>query len=215
MVGIVQNKRLFIVGAGSFGREMESWLELVPVEDRDWELAGYLDNLPIGDLPYPSDYKVLGNEREFSFSENDAVIIAVSDPNIREKIYNDLYGRVQILSFISSNSIIGKFTKISEGSIICPNCLITTNVVLGKCVVINTGSQIGHDVYIGDFTSVMANVDIAGKCNIGNKVFIGSNVTIIPGRKIADENKIGAGSIVVTNIKKSGITVFGNPAKPL
>lgn len=43
MEDIVQNKaRLFIIGAGSLARELESWLSLVPEEDKDWELQGFL-----------------------------------------------------------------------------------------------------------------------------------------------------------------------------
>ena len=29
---------LYIIGASNFGREMESWLQLIPPGERDWEL---------------------------------------------------------------------------------------------------------------------------------------------------------------------------------
>ena len=210
----MQNKRrLFIVGAGSFGREMESWLELIPNDKRDWYIAGYLDSVQgkgkIQD--YPSHYEIIGDENSFSFNESDLAVIAIAEPTIKEKIYSRLKNRVKFFTYIASNAIMGKFNRISEGVIICPNCIITTNVVIGKCVILNIGTQIGHDVKIGDFSSLMTNVDVAGKCELGSRVFLGTNSTIVPSKKIANDVRISAGSIVIRNIKSKTI-VFGNPA---
>jgi sugar O-acyltransferase (sialic acid O-acetyltransferase NeuD family) len=210
---MAQLKRLFIIGASSLGREIESWLELTPVEERDWEIIGYLDTLDQNSFSeYPSDYPVLGNEDDYVFGENDYCIIAIASPNIREKVYNKMKNRVKLFTFIAPNVIIGKFSNIGEGSIVCPNCIISTNVKIGEGCLLNGGTQIGHDVVIDNFTAIMASVDVAGKCTIGKRTFIGSRAVIIPSIKIGDDCKIGAGSVVIRHVK-DGYSVFGSPAK--
>ncbi len=205
-------RRLFIIGAGNFGREMESWLELIPEQDRDWYIAGYLDSIQVkGKLTCPSNYDILGNEKSFPLTKNDLVVIATCEPSVKEKIYFDLKDKTTFFTYISPQAVIGKFNQIGEGSIICPNCVITTNVIIGLCVTINIGAQIGHDSIIGDFSSLMPNVDIAGKCKLGERVYMGTNSTIVPGKKIVRDVKISAGSIVIKNIRNESV-VFGNPA---
>jgi sugar O-acyltransferase (sialic acid O-acetyltransferase NeuD family) len=207
-------RKLFIIGASSLGREIESWLELIPSEKRDWEIAGFLHSFkeksPLEG--YSSSYSILGSWEDYPLSKEDYCLIAVSNPLWRKKLYLYLENKSTLFTFIAPNATIGKYNKIGDGSIICPNSIISTNVNLGKCVFINFGSQIGHDVNIGDFTSIMTNIDIAGNCTIGSEVFIGSNSVIIPKIKVEENSVIGVGSVVINNVKK-GTTVFGNPAK--
>jgi len=211
----VQNKRrLFIIGASSFGREVESWLNLIPLRQRDWELIGYLDKDKSVLSRQKSDYKILGDENNFNFKEDDYVIIAISEPKIKDRIYKKIKNVVDFYTFIAPNVILGKFVRIGQGVIVCPNSLIATNVKIGNCVTINNGTQIGHDVIINDYTSIMSQVEIGGNCNIGKKVYIGSNSTIIPDKKVGDNALIGTGSVVIRNVKEN-TTVFGNPAKKI
>lgn len=216
MEDIVQNKvKVYIIGASHLGREIESWTSYIPVEERDWELQGFLHSI-VGKDPledYPSDFSILGDWETFPFEENDRCIIGVSDPEWREHIFMSLKERVTIMSFIAHNVIIGKNTKIGEGTVICPNSMVSTNVNIGKACLINCGTNVGHDVELGDFCSLMANVDLGGGVKIGCKAFVGSGATVIPCRMIASNVKVGAGSVVIRNIKKEKITVFGNPAK--
>lgn len=205
-------KRLFIVGAGGFGREIEMWLQLLPLQERNWEIAGYLDDNAAALNGYPSDYKILGGIEYFDFMPDDLAIMAIADTMTKERIYHKLQSKVSFFTYIAPNSMIGKFTQIGEGCIIFPNCLISTNVIVGKCVVLNTGTQIGHDVKIDNFTSLMASVNIGGGCTLEKNVYIGTGATVIPQKVIGANAKIGAGSVVIRNVKEN-TTVFGNPAK--
>jgi len=215
MGGTVQGKRrLFIIGAGDFGRELENWLELIPSQERDWEIAGYLDDNRKALDGYPSGYKILGDGGAFKFERNDLCIIAIADPEGKKKIYHKLKDKVEFYTYISPDVVIGKYNEIGKGCIICPGCILTTNITMGEFVTINIGTQIGHDVKIGDFTSIMPNVNISGKCEIGDNVYIGTDATIIPSVKVGDNAKIGASSVVIRNVKEN-ITVFGSPAQKI
>jgi len=213
MGDIVQGKkRLFIIGAGGLGRELESWLTQSPGFGVKFDIVGFLDDNPKALDDNPSDYRVIGTPLKYNYGSADFVIFGIADPVIKIKLYENLINVIKLFTFIAPNTIIGKNNKIGEGSVICPNCIITTNVKIGKCVFINCGSQIGHDSDIGSFSSIMSNVDIGGKCKIGSGVFIGSHVNIIPTVNIENSAKIGAGSTVIKRVKEKS-SVFGNPAK--
>ena len=211
----MQGKRkLYLIGASNLGREVESWIEFLPENKRDYVLAGFL-HTSYGDTKsygIPSDFKILGEWETYPLTKNDYCLITVADPVWKERIYESLKGKTSFLTFIAHNAVIGKFNKIGEGSIVCPNCVVTTNVTLGKHVFLNIGTQVGHDVVIGDYCSFMANIDLGGYVQIGKSVFVGSKATVIPKTEVGDNAIIGAGSVVVKKVKKD-TTVFGNPAK--
>jgi sugar O-acyltransferase (sialic acid O-acetyltransferase NeuD family) len=211
----VTKRNLYIVGAGAFGREIESCLDRVPEAARAWSIAGFLDDTPTSLEGYPSDYRVVGSILEFAFAPNDLAIMAIAEPGGKRKVFEAMRKRVEFLTFIAPDAIIGKFTTIGAGSFLGDRVVIGPNVTIGEAVALNTGTLVGHDVTFGSFSSVMANSNVAGRCRIGAEAYLGSSVTIIPKRTICDGAFIGAGSVVVRDVKERGTTVFGNPAKYL
>jgi acetyltransferase-like isoleucine patch superfamily enzyme len=49
---------------------------------------------------------------------------------------------------------------------------------------------------------------------IGKRCWIGANAVILPGVQLGDDVKVGAGAVVTRSVP-SGLTVVGNPARPL
>jgi sugar O-acyltransferase (sialic acid O-acetyltransferase NeuD family) len=207
----MNKKRLFIAGAGGAGIEIESFLSSISESKRDFELIGFLDDTlsPLKDIR--SDYKVVGGIFDYKFGRNDWVILSIVNSEGKKKIYSALKDKVNFYTYVDSSTFTGKFSDIGEGSIICPQCLISTNVTIGKFVFVNSASQIGHSSKINDFSSLMSNVNIGGNCKIGNSVFFGTGSIVIPGKSICDNTIIGAGAVVIRDIK-SPATYFGNPA---
>jgi sugar O-acyltransferase (sialic acid O-acetyltransferase NeuD family) len=204
---------LYIIGASHLGRELESWLDLIPLQNRDWEIKGFLhsftDKSPLEG--YPTDYKILGGWEDYNLTREDYCIIAIADTEWRKKIFNHLKDRVTFFTYIAPNVTIAKFVKIGEGVFICPQCILATNVTIADNVFINCLTQIGHDTKIGEHTSIMADVVIGGNCIIAPSVFIGSNSTIIPGITVEEESTVGVGSVVIRKVRTK-TSVFGNPA---
>ncbi len=210
----VAKKKLYLIGAGDFGREMESWLELLPYFSKDWEIQGYLDQNPDALKGFPSDYKIVGSPLEYPLQPEDYILLCLANSSAKKHISQALKGKVRIFTYVAPNAIIGKFTTIGEGTIIAPNCIVSTNVIVNQFVTINCGTQIGHDCVIGPYSSLMPNADLGGGVRLGENVFMGTNSTIIPRRSIGDNIMIGAGSIVFKNLSNPG-TYLGNPAKML
>jgi sugar O-acyltransferase (sialic acid O-acetyltransferase NeuD family) len=202
---------LYLIGAGDLGREMESWLQLLPNFNQNWEIKGYLDQNPDALDGYPSDFVIIGNPFSFKFASNDYVLLCITDIKSKQYLISKLKDKVKFFSYIAPNAILGKFINLGVGVVICPNSCISTNVEIGDFVFINNGTHIGHDCIIGTYCSLMSHVDLGGHVKLGERVYIGTNATIIPGKTINENITIGSGSIVIQNLKKPG-TYFGNPA---
>lgn len=205
-------KNIYIIGAGDFGREMESYIENHPDFKKKFQIKGYLDYNKDSLKNKPSDYVILGTHLEINFNEDDYVLIAISNSTVRQHIAESLFSRVKFFTYVAPNVQIGKFTKVGEGSIICSNCFISTNTTIGNFVIINASTNVGHDCNINSYSSLMANVDIGGNVTLGERVSLGTKSTVIPKMKISDDIVIGAGSVVIKRLTKVG-TYFGNPAK--
>lgn len=205
-------KRLFIVGAGGFGRELESWLDRVPEADRDWRICGYVDDNPDALEGYPSDYKVVGAVHGYEFEETDLAIVAIADPETKRVVVRQLENRVKFFSFVPQGTLIGKHVSIGRGVVIGLDCMLTTNIEVGDFAMINSHCSIAHDVRIGAYASLLGHVTVSGKCVIGESACVGSCSTLIPGRRIGAHATVGACAAVFRHVAP-GTTVVGNPAR--
>jgi sugar O-acyltransferase (sialic acid O-acetyltransferase NeuD family) len=205
-------KSLYLLGAGDLGREMESWLELLPDFHKEWEIRGFLDQNPGALNGFPSEFSITGDPMNFDFNSNDYVLMCITDPASKQVLAEKLRNRVNFFRYIAPDATISKFVNLGEGVNICLRASISTNAKIGDLAFINAGTHIGHDCRIGAYCSLMPNVDIGGDVVIGERVYIGANATILPGRIVGDDITIGAGSIVIRDLKQKG-TYFGNPAK--
>ena len=203
--------RLFILGCGGMGREIACLLEDHPDFGKEWEIKGFLDSKKDTE-GFPSKYSVLNNEDDFQYQEGDLIVLAIANPEIKERLYQKLHEKVQFFTFVHPSSIVLDYSILGEGTIVYPNCFISSNVRIGRLVTINAGSQIGHDTMIGDYSSLMAHVDLGGGVVLGNNSFMGTQSAIAPYKKVASYTKISIGSIVMRSISKPGCTLLGNPA---
>ena len=192
-----------IIGHGGFGREVKQLLlDNNPNEIIDF----FVDDKYVDDITFPIS-KLDINEYE--------VIIAIADPKMRKQIVSKLPPKTKYFKAIhKSVQILNKDIKIGEGSIICSNSILTTNITIGKHCHLNLLSTIGHDSIIGDYFTTAPGAKISGNCKIGNQVYIGTNSSIREKISICDNVTIGLNAGVVKNISNEGIYV-GVPAKKI
>ena len=86
------------------------------------------------------------------------------------------------------------------------------NTKIGKCVKVNVGTQLHHDVIVGDYSIFGPGSIVLGNTTIEQNCFIGSSAVIRNKIKIKTGAFIGMGSVVVSNIEKNK-KALGNPAK--
>lgn len=121
-------------------------------------------------------------------------------------------------------SNISESCTIGDGTIVHSHVWIGDHVSIGeRCKIqafsfIPTGVRIGNDVFIGPrvtFTNDKYPPSSDWSITIvGNNVSIGAGAVILPGVTLGPGCKIGAGAVVTKNVD-AGVTVVGNPAKPI
>lgn len=204
-------KDLLIVGAGGFGREVLQWIKDINKINPTWRVLGFLDDDVDALNGIECDYGVVDTISHYQPNEDVSLVMAVANPNTKEKIVKLLKNRgAHFVSIIHPTATLSEFATIGEGLVMYPYSIISVNTTVGDFVTF-LSSGMGHDAIIGDFSTISSFCDITGGVTIGKKVFLGSHVTIVPKRKIGDEAYIAAGSVVMTNIR-AGQHVMGNPA---
>ena len=215
-------KKIVLIGAGGFGREVASIIEVLNASTKTthkYELLGFLDD---GTQYHEGDmingYPWLGKHEWILEHKNEVVCnCTILNPVIKKEIQEDLCAKgvtFETIVAYEGFGYIGPYTEIGPGCVLYGGVTISANCKIGAGVVMNQMVNIGHDVTIGDYTSLMPMTAISGGCTIGSEVRIGGHVFVVPQRKIGDKATVAAGSIVFTNVK-AGTTVLGNPAKRL
>jgi sugar O-acyltransferase (sialic acid O-acetyltransferase NeuD family) len=205
-------RRLLIIGAGGFGRELESWLDRIPEPARDWRIHGYLDDDPGALEGYPSEYTVVGDLDRYEFAASDLVILGIANPDTKRAIVERLKGRVDFFTFVPPDALIGKGVRFGRGVVVGMDCMFTTNVDVGDFATVNSHSSVAHDVRIGAYASLMGNVSVSGNCKIGDFAMLGACSTLIPGRRVGEHAVVAASAAVFRHVAPHS-TVVGNPAR--
>jgi sugar O-acyltransferase (sialic acid O-acetyltransferase NeuD family) len=206
-------KRLWVVGAGAFGRELLAWLRDVPAAQRTWEIAGFLDPNPTALEGYPCDLSIMGEECSFPFSDDDVFICALGNPEKKLRACRLLKSRgAAFVTLIHPTAVVGPCCSVGEGSILCPGTILTTNVTLGNFVTVNLHSTLAHDVVVGDGSTLSSHCDVTGRAKLGEGVFMGTHAAVLPGVVVGDYATVGAGSVAFQKVRPR-TTVMGVPAR--
>ncbi|MGV0829854.1 acetyltransferase [Empedobacter brevis] len=205
---------MLIVGAKGFAKEV---LEICHQNNELENLVFYDDvNEDIGDKLY-NKFPILKtlNEAENYFKVIDnRFTIGIGNPGLRKMLVDkfEAIGGINTTT-IANNCSIGNYgNKIGSGCNIMQKVIITNDILIGKSVIINQLSSVGHDVTIEDYVEICPSVSISGNCFIGANSFIGTNSTILPKVKLGKNVVIGAGSVVTRDIPDN-CTAVGIPAK--
>lgn len=149
-----------------------------------------------------------------------SVIFAIANSKVRELLETKCKeDNLAILSVKASNSIVLDDVEIGEGSVLCHFTQLTSNIRIGKQFHANIYSYVAHDCVIGDFVTFAPKVQCNGNVHIEDHAYIGTGAIIKQGTP-AKPLIIGKGAIVgmgavVTKSVAAGVTVIGNPARPL
>jgi acetyltransferase-like isoleucine patch superfamily enzyme len=153
-------------------------------------------------------------------------------PGPLQKLTNVLVGEdVVIRDFVNlygctigDGSRIGTFVEIQKGVVIGQNCKIQSHSFICEGVTIEDGCFIGHGVMftndrrpraINDDGSLQTEADwTLEETTVRKGASIGTGATILPGVTIGEHALVGAGAVVTGDVPP-GVTVVGNPARPL
>jgi sugar O-acyltransferase (sialic acid O-acetyltransferase NeuD family) len=213
-------QNISIIGAGGLGREFLDVVEAINGHElqlgkpKVFNFLGFVDDTPMRG-PHHQEFNYLGSVDEFLNSTTESTyVIGIGDLETRQLISSKALQRgFKAAKLVHPKASLGLHSiEMGEGSVICANASLTTNIRLGAHVHINLNSTIGHDTTIDSFVSINPGVNISGNVKVGQKVMIGTGATVLQGLSIGSFSTIGAGALVTKNIPESVVAV-GVPAK--
>lgn len=207
-------KKIAIIGAGGFGREVVCLINAINEKNEEWDFIGFFDD--VKNIGYENEYgKVLGRIKDLnSYPESLAVVVAIAKPSAIEVIVKSITSpNIYFPNLIAPNAIFFDKNNISlgRGNIISFGCSISCNVHIGNFNILNCCILVGHDTRIGDYNAIMPSTNISGNVTMGERNFLGVSSVILEKLTIGNDTTIGANSLIFRNTKDKN-TYIGNPA---
>lgn len=212
-------KQVAIFGASGFGREV------LPLCRKQWAISGlphelvFVDDNPLSDeinghqvLTYADWLAKPAHERYIN--------IAIASGTVREMLVARCAADgVQFFEVRAPNVMQMDDVSLGEGAILCSFVTLTSNIRIGRHFHANIYSYVAHDCVIGDFVTFAPGVKCNGNIVIEDHAYIGAGAVLKQGRPgeplvIGRGATVGMGAVVTESVAP-GVTVVGNPARPL
>ena len=205
--------RVLIIGAGGHAqvvadillRMREAGINLTPI--------GYLDDNPALAGQNLLGLPVLGSVASLSRTAHDALIVAIGDNEVRQRIIQSLQVQGERFAIARHPSaVIAPDVMIGPGSMICAGVVVNPGSTIGANVILNTGCTVDHHNRIGDHVHIAPGVHLGGEVQIDEGTLVGIGATVMPQRRVGAWSVVGAGALVHTDIPDHVVAV-GTPAR--
>ena len=211
--------KIAIYGSSGFGREV------LPLFRSSRQAQG--DHT--GDIVFVDDNpamqgQVLNGARIISFdqavAEGRRFSLAIANSLVRQQLAEKCAAAgAKFASIFAMDAETYDDVEMAEGAIVCGRSLLTSNIRIGKHFHCNIFSYVAHDCVIGDYVTFGPRVNCNGNVVIEDHAYIGTGAFLKQGSpdkplRIGRGAVIGMGAVVTADVPL-GVTVVGNPARPL
>lgn len=213
-----------IVGAGGFGREVMPLAEQALCTGSDGnpdsELVFVVED-GYGEIPeYINGHRVLSMSDFLTAPTSERYFnIAIGNSRVRARIVDGIdFALARPFSIVAPSHVSLHGNAIDEGAIFCSFSHVTSNARIGRFFHANIYSYVAHDCVIGDFVTFAPGVKCNGRVIVEDHAYIGTGAVIREGGEeplvIGRGATVGMGAVVTRSVP-AGVTVLGNPARPV
>jgi sugar O-acyltransferase (sialic acid O-acetyltransferase NeuD family) len=206
---------LLVYCAGGFGREVADIAQRINAAHKRWDEIAFIDDGVDGASPDGfQTYNMTIAVKKFGAREMEAVI-ANGEPYVRKVLLAKLEAfDIGLATLVDRTAVVSQTASIGAGSVIFPNCYVSSQALISRNVAIIAGSMVGHDSRVGENCAISGHVNIGGACKIGSETYIGMGAQLKEGTSIGTGTIIGMGSIVFADVPDE-VIAMGNPCRPL
>jgi sugar O-acyltransferase, sialic acid O-acetyltransferase NeuD family len=209
-------RELVIVGAGGFAREV---LALVRAISRagsdDWRVVAFLGR---GDDPLEGELDGIPVVRAASppppSGERPAGVSGIGYPQGRRAEVEARAAEVSSWATLVHPGVTldPDRVRIGAGCVVLEGSSFTTDLTLGRHVMLHLHCTVTHDCVLEDYVSLMPGCHVSGNVRLREGVFMGAGAVILQGLEVGAWASVGAGAVVTEDVP-AGATVVGIPAR--
>ena len=147
-------------------------------------------------------------------------VLAIANSGLRQKVAERCSADgVRSWGVSAENVVLLDDVRIGAGAVLSPFVTLTSNVRIGQHFHANLYSYVEHDCVVGDFVTFAPRVHCNGNVVIEDHAYIGTGAIIKQGQPgkplvIGRGAVVGMGAVVIKSVP-AGVTVVGNPARPM
>jgi sugar O-acyltransferase (sialic acid O-acetyltransferase NeuD family) len=193
--------RVVILGAGGHAQVVADILWRMRDAGQNISPIAYLDdNLALHGQAF-LNVPVLGATEKLAEIEHEAVIVAIGNGRIRQKLFLTLQERGATFAIARHpTAVIAPDVQIGPGAMICANVVINTGAVIGQNVILNTACTVDHHNRIGDHAHIAPGAHLGGDVQVGEGTLVGIGAIVLPQRRLGNWSIVGGGAVVVKDV---------------
>jgi len=209
---------LLVWGGGGHGRVVADL-----VRAAGYVLAGFVDRdaARLGEVVEPGGGRVVMTEEAFlrdaaggrCVEGADGITLAVGDNRARHACLRRIPG-LSAPALAHPSAVVSPSARLGRATVVLPLAAVNAAAELGAGVIVNTAAVVEHDCVLGNAVHVSPGAVLAGGVRVGERTWIGAGAVVIQGVHVGNDVVVGAGAVVIRDVP-DGVTVVGNPARPI
>lgn len=118
------------------------------------------------------------------------------------------------VALVDPTATVASTSRVGHGAYVNAGVVIASNSSIGCAANVNRSASLGHDVLVGWGASIGPGVMTGGHVTVGANSLVGVGAVLLPGVSVGHASVVGAGAVVTKDVP-DGVTVVGNPARPV
>lgn len=206
--------KVILVGGGGHARVVS---EAIRANTDRFRLIGFVDPSPAADAVATLAVPHLGGDDAISRYPNVQLALGLGEigsANVRRSVVVRIGPARRWVAIVHPRAYVSPHARLELGVVVLTAAIVHPGVRLAAHVLVNTGAIVEHDVVLGEHVIVSPGAVIGGGAVIDDGAFIGLGAIVRDHVRIGASAVVGMGAVVTRDVPP-GVTVGGNPARPI